>query len=317
MPNCIYCYNKPVIITLTGENSFGLRHQLAGLVEAFIAENGDLSLERLDGEDADFARLQESLTSLPFLSSKKLVVLRAPGKNKQFIEKFEQLLGNLPETTEVIIVEPKLDKRLSYYKFLKQKTDYRDFPELDVNGLSRWLVQTAQAQAGSLSLNDARYLVERVGTDQQLLSNELEKLLLYDTNINRQTIDLLTEPTPQSTIFQLLEAAFAGNPRRTLELYAEQRTLKVEPPQIVAMLAWQLHVLAIIKTAGDRGPDIIAKEAKLNPFVVRKSQSIARGLSLNELKKLVNDLLKIDIASKSAAIDTDEALQLYLLQLAS
>lgn len=314
---CIYCYNEDVIITLTGENSFGLQRELNGLVEAFVSEHGDLALERLDGDEADFAKLQESLTSLPFLSSAKLVVLRTPGKNKQFLEKFEQLLVGLPETTEVIIVEPKLDKRLSYYKFLKQKTDYRDFPELDLGGLSRWLADTAKAQNGSLSLNDARYLAERVGANQQLLANELDKLLLYNSDITRQTIDLLTEPTPQSTIFQLLEAAFAGNHRHTMELYAEQRTLKVEPPQIIAMLAWQLHVLAIIKTAGNRLPDQIAKDSRLNPFVVRKSQGIVRHLQLSRLRQLISDLLQIDAATKSTAIDSDEALQHYLLRLAT
>jgi DNA polymerase III delta subunit len=304
------------VITLTGENDFALRRELKQLVETFVAEHGDLSLERVDGQEADFQRVQEALTSLPFLASRKMIVLREPGSHKQFAEQAEQIFDNLPETNQLIIIEAKLDKRLSYYKFLKSKTDYREFPELDINGLSRWLVEAAQAQSGSLSSGDARYLIERVGAKQQLLSNELEKLLLYDAKVTRQTIDLLTEPTPQSTIFQLLEAAFAGNSRRTIQLYTQQRALKVQPPQIVAMLAWQLHVLAIIKTAGDRGPDIIAKEARLNPFVVRKSQSIARNLQPTQLKKLISDLLKLDIATKSTSVDADEALQHYLLTVA-
>jgi DNA polymerase III delta subunit len=99
-------------------------------------------------------------------------------------------------------------------------------------------------------------------------------------------------------------------------LYAEQRALKVEPAQIVAMLAWQLNILAIVKAAGSRGPEAVAKEAKLNPFVVQRSQSIARNLSLAQLKKLVSDLLKIDVATKRTNIDPDEALQHYLLAVA-
>jgi len=306
-----------MIITLCGENSYGLQQELRSLVDAFVTEHGDLALERIDGEEADFARLRESLTSLPFLVNKKLVVLRAPSKNKQFTEKFEQIISDIPETTEVIIVEPKLDKRISYYKFIKSKTDFREFNALDPDGLAGWLVATAQKQGGAISSSDARYLVERVGSNQQLLSNEIEKLLIYDKKISRQTIDLLTETAPQSTIFQLLEAAFAGQTKRTTQLYKEQRALKVEPPQIIAMLAWQLHVLAIIKTAGNRGADEIAKAARLNPFVVRKSQSIARNLSLTELKKLINDLLSIDTRSKRTNIDSDEALQLYLLRLST
>jgi DNA polymerase-3 subunit delta len=306
-----------MIVTLTGANRFGLSQKLRQLTDAFVAQHGDLALEKLDGQEAEFGRISEALTSLPFLASQKMVILREPSANKKFVELAEQILGAVPETTDVIVVEPKLDKRLSYYKFLKKSTDFQEFTELDQPGLAAWLVEAAKSQKGSLSLSDARYLVERVGPDQQLLSNELDKLLIYSPQITRQTIDLLTEATPQSTIFQLLEAAFAGNTKRTLDLYAEQRALKVEPPQIIAMLAWQLHVLSVIKLAGDRTADQIAKKARLNPFVVRKSQLIANKLSQGEVRQLVRDLLKIDTASKRTNLDADEALQHYLLELAS
>jgi DNA polymerase III delta subunit len=305
-----------MIVTLTGPNGFALQSALQQLVAAFVAEHGNLAVERLDGEETEFGRLQEALTSLPFLATKKMAVLRRPDANKQFSERFEQLFAEVPETTEVILVEPKLDKRLSYYKFLKRRTDFREFPEHDTNGLARWLVDSAKQQGGSLSVGDARYLVDRSGTNQQSLRNELDKLLLYNVHITRQTIDLLTDPTPQSTIFQLLEAAFGGNTRLAMNLYREQRALKVEPAQIVAMLAWQLHVLAIIKTAGDRSADQIAKEAKLNPYVVRKSQGITRKLTLPNLKALIADLLSLDTRSKREAIDLDDGLQNYLLLLA-
>lgn len=304
-----------MVVTLTGENSFALQRELNGLVQAYLAEHSDLGLERIDGQEVSTERIAEAVTSLPFLASKKLVVLRAPSSNKQFTEQAEQILDEVSETTDVIIIEPKLDKRLSYYKFLKKKTDFREFPELDINGLARWLTDTARAQDASLSPADARYLVERVGTSQQLLANDLEKLVLYDPKITRQTIDLLTDPTPQSTIFQLLEAAFAGNGKKTLDLYVEQRALKVEPIQIIAMLAWQLHVLAILKTAGDREVDQIAKEAKLNPYVLRKSQDIANKLTLPNLKSQISNLLEIDTKSKRTNLDADEALQNYLLKL--
>lgn len=305
-----------MVVTLTGENDFGLKAELQTTVSRFVEEHGDLALERLDGQEATYEQLQESLTGLPFLAARKMVVLRSPSANKQFVERAEQLLGQVPETSDVILIEPKLDKRLSYYKYLKSKTDFHEFPPLDQPGLAQWLVKEAKQHDGSISSGDARYLVDRVGANQRLLSNELEKLLLYEPKISRRTIDLLTDPAPQSTVFQLLEAAFAGNARQALRIYGEQRALKVEPPQIIAMLAWQLHVLAVIKTAGERGADEIAKQARMSPFVVRKSQSIARRLSLSELKVLIADLLKIDTDSKRTSIDTDEALQHYIMTLA-
>jgi DNA polymerase-3 subunit delta len=304
-----------MIITLTGENAFLLGQALKKIVDGFAAEYSAMALERIDGEEADFVRMQEALTSLPFLSSKKMVVLRSPGANKKFSEEAEKLLGEVPETTDVVIVEPKPDKRLGYYKYLKKATDFREFPPLDLNGLAKWLAQAAKEQGGGISPADARYLAERVGMNQQLLANELEKLLIHSPKITRQAIDALTEATPQSTIFQLLEAAFAGDSKRALRLYQEQRAMKVEPPQIVAMLAWQLHVLAVIKTAGPKSPQQIAAEAKISPYVVQKSAGIARKMTLPELKKLIANLLAIDVRSKRESIDPDEALQHYLLSL--
>ncbi len=306
-----------MIITLTGSNHFALNEARRKLTGDFLGEYGDMGLERLDGEEASYERITEASQSLPFLASKKMVILRNPGTQKQFQENIDELLKNVPETTDLIIVESKLDKRLSYYKTLKAQTDFRQFDQLEPRELAKWLVEQAKQQSASVQLVDANYLVERVGANQELVANELEKLISFDPNITRRTIDLLTEPTPQSSIFELLDVAFAGNKKRTMELYKEQRALKVEPQQIVAMLAWQLHVLAIVKTAGDRPSGEIAREAKISPFVVQKTQSIARNLSTQDVKRLIHDALQLDIRLKSQSIDADEALQYFLLTISS
>lgn len=297
-----------MITTLTGSNSFGLHAALRQHVDSFLSEYSDMGLERLDGEESSYDRMRESLESLPFLAPKKLVVLQNPSANKEFAEKASELLDNVPDSTDVIIVEPKLDKRLSYYKYLKKSTDYQEFAELDDRGLSSWLITEVKNQGGTLSSADARYLVDRVGVNQQLLSGELAKLLSYNPQITRQTIDLLTDLAPQSTIFELLDAALSGQTKQALQLYSEQRAMKVDPQQIIALLGWQLHVLAVVKTAGDRDPGMVAKAAKLNPYVVRKSQGIVRRLSVTDLRGLIRRTLDLDIRLKSQPIDADEAL---------
>lgn len=304
-----------MLVTLTGANDFLRKAELKKLAGDFIAEHTDMAVERFDGEEHEAARMRESLSALPFLTARKLVILYEPGKQKAFAENIESILEGAAETTDLVIVEPKLDKRLSYYKTLKKATDFREFNDLDANGLARWAGDYAKGQGGSLGAGDARFLVDRIGPNQLLLKQELDKLLAYDPAITKQTIELLTEPTPQSTVFELLDAAFAGNAKRAMELYREQRAQKVEPQAIIAMLAWQLHVLALVKTAGERSADDTAREAKLNPFVVRKSQSLARHITLDKLKAMISRLLEIDLKLKTVTIDADEALQLYLVTL--
>ncbi|HSX36130.1 MAG TPA: DNA polymerase III subunit delta [Patescibacteria group bacterium] len=304
-----------MVVTLTGANDFARTQELRRRVDAFIAAHSDISLERLDGEEATAAQMQGAISSLPFLSARKMVILREPGKQKAWAEHFANILKEVADTSDVIIVEPKLDKRLTYYKTLKKETEFIECAEIDAGGLARWAAEYAKERGGALSAGDARLLIDRVGPNQQLLTQELNKLLDYDPQITRTTIELLTERLPQSTVFELLDVAFSGNAKRAMELYREQRALKVEPQAIIAMLAWQLHVLALVKTAAGRSVDDIAREARLNPFVVRKSQGLARNLTLEVLQRQIAGLLALDVSLKTKSIDADEALQLYLLQL--
>ena len=305
-----------MIITITGSNVFGRSTALEALVQAFVDEHTAMAVERFDGEEAGVERMRESIHSLPFLTARKLVILKMPSSQKSFTESIDAILEDIPETTDLIIIEPKLDKRLAYYKTLKKVTDFQDFPELDSAGLSTWAVAYAQSKNAKLAAKDAKKLVDRVGASQQILRQEIDKLAVYATDITSDTIELLTDYLPQSTVFELLDAAFAGDIQRAMRLYAEQRSLRVEPQAILAMIAWQLHTLVVVKAGGGRSVADIAKEAKLNPFVVRKSQGIVRALPLSRLRELVQSLLILDTRLKRQSIDADEAVQLYILGLA-
>lgn len=304
-------------MTLTGENDVLRQEALRRLTDDFVAEHGDMALERLDGEEASFERMLGSVQSLPFLAPRKLVVLRKPSANKEFLEKFDAFLEGIAETNDAILVEPKLDKRLSYYKTLKKRTEFKDFAVLDGNALVQFLIAYAKEQSGVVSGSDAHLLIDRVGTNQLNLQHELDKLLAYNSHINRTSIELLTDRTPQSSIFELLDAAFSGNSRRAMRLYKEQRALKVEPQQIIAMLVWQLYILSLVKTGVKQSNDQIAKEAKISPFTVRKTQNLARNISLKQLKKYVSELRTFDVRLKSEGLLADEVVQYYLLSLAT
>jgi DNA polymerase III subunit delta len=302
-----------MVTVLTGTNAFALQQELQKSVQTFLQEHGDMAIERLDGEEVSYERISEAVQSLPFLAARKLVILRAPSARKQFIEQFEALLTDLPEITDIIIIEPKIDKRTAYYKWLKKNTEFKEFNELDIRGLAPWAAQYAKEQGAELSLSDAAYLIDRTGANQAHLSNEIKKLALVGNKITREIISSLTEPTPQSKIFDLLDAAFSGQTKKAMNLYTEQRTMKVEPQEILAMIGWQLRQVALAKTA-DNKHDLV-KEGKTSPYSANKAKAIANRLTLQKLRKLVDDLVALDARSKRQPIDLDEALQTYLLKI--
>ncbi len=302
-----------MITVLTGVNDFARGAELRRLIDAFVAEEGEFGLERIDAAEVDLGRLLESVLSVPFLADKRMIVLTNLAANKPLVEGIEQFLAAVADTTEVIIDEKKFDKRLNLYKVLKKQADMREFNELDERALAAWLAREAEARGGRLKPGDASYLVQRCGLDQLGLSNELDKLLAHNPEITRQMIDLLTEPLPQGSVFDLLDAAFSGNRKKTSDLYDNQRRQQVEPQAIMGMIAWQLHVLAVVKFNEKDGAEQIAKKAKLNPFVVRKTLNLTRNLTQAQVKDLVSRALKLDVRLKSEMIDADDAVQHFLL----
>lgn len=306
-----------MIRTLTGANGFLMRQELRSLTAEFIKQYGEFGYERVSAEDHDYNALLDRVQTLPFLAEKRLVVIDNPASNKQLAEKITDFLASVNDQTDVVFVEVKFDKRSVIYKTLKKQTDLHEYAEPDEPGLVRWLSQEAQAQGGRLSTNDARLLVQRVGINQLRLSNELKKLLSYDATVSRQSIELLTTQTPQSTTFELLDAAFAGRTSRALALYDEQRRQKVEPHAILALIGWQLHVLAVVKSGQSLPPAEVASKAKLNPFVVRKTAGLARQVSQPALTALINKTLRLDIRLKSEAMDADAAVQELLLSISN
>ena len=302
-----------MIITLTGNNSYGLQRRSRQLTSQFVKKYGELALERLDASQTTAVAILEAVQSLPFLATRKMVVVRDLAANVEAAVVVEQIIEAAGDDTDLVIIESNPDKRTAYYKLLAKKTKLESFDELDARALAGWSVDEAKNLGGRINLADANYLVERLGANQQLLANELAKLVLYQPQIDRAAIDLLTEPTPQSKIFDLLDSAFAGNKARTLALYKEQRALKVEPPEILAMLGWQLKALAVAKLGEGKSSAAIAADFGMNPFVINKSARLVRHMEMDKLKNLVNEALDMDYKSKTSALDLDEALKTYLV----
>src|SRR5579884_3237989 len=184
-----------MLITLTGSNFYLLKKRLDELTGDFVAEHGELALERIDAEEAAPAAVLDAVQSLPFLAARKMVLVRGLGANKDISGQIEQIIDSAGDSVDVVFHEPSPDKRSGYFKVLKARTQLEEYNEMDARGLAAWIAEEAKKSGAQLSMADANYIVERVGPSQEQLANELEKLALYDKNITRENIDLLIVKT--------------------------------------------------------------------------------------------------------------------------
>ncbi len=301
-------------ITLVGENTYLLRKELSKVISDFEQEHGDLAVERFSGEVANFEQIFSAITNPPFLTPKKLVVVEDISSVKDINTRFEELLSQSQDQIEVVLVSDKLDKRSALYKYLKKHTDYKEFVNIPANNISGWVKSEVVARGGSIDSQSAQVLVEFVGTNQQKLSNEIDKLLQYNSKISVDSINLLSVKQPSTTMFQLLDALFAKDTKLMMSLYDDQRKQQVEPLTILSMVLWQLHILAVVKTAPKgKSSEQISKDAGIHSFVVQKSVNIARKMSLTHLKKFISDVVDLEVKLKTQTVDADDAVKHLLL----
>ena len=304
-----------MVITITGDNQHRARAEANSVIEAFVTQHGALAIERFDASETEVEQILSAVSSTSLLSSHKLVFIQDFETNKALTERTEELVEQTPEDTTLLITIGKLDKRLTYGKFLKKNSDYREFATLSPQEIINWLVEAAADKGGQMDRSTAQYLVDFVGADQERLSNELDKLVLFDPKITRSTIDQLSERQPSSTVFELLDAGFNGRQERAVKLYEEQRRQQMEPLAIIGMIGWQLHVLALVKTGKNKSAAEIAKDAGVHPFVVQKSMTLAGNMALSKLRQLVHHAVVLEEQMKSRTMNADDAVKHFLLSL--
>ena len=300
-----------------GENIQERDAAVSKLLQEFRAVNGDMAIDSIDAETAELADVIDAVTTVPFLAPKRLVVLRYMSTNKELAASIDVIIDRVADSTDMLIIEARLDARGVYMKTLKKRaTTVHHFESVEGNLLQSWLLQDAKAVGVKISPAVAQELIDRVGHNQLLLHNELQKLSLMSPTITSELVRSATHYLPASSVFAMLDAALQGNVARASTLYEEQRIQGVEPQSILGMIAWQLHITAIVVASKGKTAEEIAKTAKLNPFVVRKNMALTKKMSKQTITHMLDAAIAADIRIKTGKSKPDPEIHLLLMNLA-
>lgn len=306
-----------MITAFIGDNGHAREQAASEYIAGFVAVNGDTAVDRFAADSLEMAQLTDSLATVPFLSPRRLVVVRDLSTNKALADAIEDIAKNVADSSDLVIIENHIDNRSKYLSNLKNLAEVREFAHLEGEDLLNWIESFTESLGGKIDHSAALSLVDRVGTNHQLISNELQKLVLYSTQVTPDSIKLLTTYNPQSSVFNMLDSAFSGNAAQALRLYHEQRSQGMEPQALMGMIIWQLVILCIIKTAGNElPPNEIAAKAKISPFVIRKNLTNVRRLSEAKIINLLKLTIDTDIKLKTTSVNADSAVQTLIMAFA-
>jgi DNA polymerase III delta subunit len=190
----------------------------------------------------------------------------------------------------------------------------------------RLLQEEAQNREIELSPPIAMQLVERCGTDLQLLINELEKCALFagQNPISLEVVAEMTQPALHNTTFDLIDATIDRQGARALDIVRQLFAANISPEQLLGQLIGHLRLLFQARALLDAGVsdarslNAMAPQERAqfpnegmvallaNPgqkFRANKMLSQARRLSIAQIQSALEMALETDLALKGVSGD--------------
>ncbi|KKQ00244.1 MAG: polymerase III, delta subunit protein [Candidatus Moranbacteria bacterium GW2011_GWD1_36_198] len=213
-------------------------------------------------------------------------------------------------------------KNGALYKFLFKTAKRQEFAPLEGTALANWALTFAKTQSAEISFtkNALNMLLAATGSDLNILSNEITKLVNYKNSgeIVDADVVLLVKSKVDSTMFETIEALASGNKSKALDLFHQQLTKGEDVFYILSMYTYQIRTLLKIGDfywQGMTGAPQIAQASGIHPYVVQKSLSQIRNLSEQKTKQMLRDLAEIDFSAKTGKVDPVLALDTFIVSL--
>lgn len=314
-----------------GEEGFLIGDLIKRLKESLLNEQAaELDFSVYDADHVpsriDWRHIQNELQTVPFLSSKRIVLIKNSGLFKTGVNlpadqmaAAEACLKHESSLSCLILKEEKVDKRVKkLFAILQEKSAAFEIGRMDVPGLLRWIAAFLHRYHIRISRQAAENLIDRCESDMLSLSNELNKLRLYAESqgldsLTQKEVDLLARPDLRGGIFDLTDALAVSDSANALRLYRLLRQNKEAGTLILFMLARHVKQLICARSAGREG--LLSPLMNLPPFVLSRLLKQSQSFSEARLARMYRLCQERDSRIKWGMMNEDIALESLLITL--
>lgn len=300
------------IIFIYGEDTYRSKQKLDAIKQKYIdASLGDTNLAIIDGEMAKTDEIVRQLFALPFLAKSRLVIVKnlLTSGSTTVQERVLEILEKIPQSTVALFYEQGMpDGKSQIFKRLI-KTKSQAFDLLKSNQLADWIKDYVKNEGGSIDQDALRQLVESIGPDLWRMSNELDKLLLYDKKIAASSVNSIVNFEVNTNVFSLLDGIGERNKAKAFGELGNLLKTREGGLRIMAMIQKSVRTIAVTKI--EQQPP---KSWRIHPFVAAKAQKQARNFSLEDLKGYYQRLASLDYLTKIGTIEPETAIAIFIAE---
>ncbi|AOH55777.1 DNA polymerase III subunit delta [Peribacillus muralis] len=318
------------VYLLFGTEAYLINETKQLLIENVLHEDEmDFNFSQFDLEETPVETALEDVETLPFIGERRLVFMQNPffltaekakSRVEHDVKRLEAYLADPVPYSIVVLTAPyeKLDERKKITKELKRKAVLVEAKKLGDHELKGWV----RERVGSVRIDEQaiELLLELAGTNLMMLTNELDKMLLYveaDKHITAEIVEKLVAKSLEQNIFTLVDHVLQRKMESAMTILHDLLRQNEEPIKILSVMAGQVRLMYQVKELSRQGysQQKIAGQLKVHPFRVKLALEKTGKFQERELLGIMNDLAEADYKMKTGQADKAITLELLLLKI--
>jgi len=327
----------PEIYLFDGDDEFAISESIDKIrIKLGDVNIAEMNTTRLDGRSFSLNQLKDAVATVPFLASKRMVILTHPTtrlKDRSEQEEFINYLSAEKPTTKLVLVENEFltserdrkDGRLNWLEKWAsspqqaKRVYIRHHAQPGGALMVKWIQEHVKTMGGQITSQAAVSLTNQIGDDTRLATQEITKLLTYVNfarPVDTDDVEHLTPLTAKIGDFELVNALRDRDQRKAQALL--QRSLQEDDPlRIFQSIVFQIRVLIVARELLDERATIndIPKSLKIGYYPAKLAMESAPRYSSKFLELIYHRLLDLDEAIKTGQMDPDLALELLVIEL--
>ncbi|MDY3909886.1 MAG: DNA polymerase III subunit delta [Eubacterium sp.] len=301
-----------------GEERYMVRYYRNSLKEKLSQPEDEMNCTVFQGDKANPSAIADVAQILPFMAPQRLIVVQDSGFFKNASDMVD-FMDTFPDTTYLVFVEREVDKRNRLYKWMSKNGCITECKAQNAAMLAKWIAGYAKRADKAISTQASELLVERVGTDMELLSGEIEKLIGYvgeRHDIEISDVEAISSGVTVSRIFEMIDAVALGEKEKALKLYDDLLANKESPMSILYLFSRHINILLQIKELSALGASQgeIVKSIGIPPFTVKKYARQAGLFKRSKLLQMLEKRADYEEKFKNGKLSDQLAVELFLIQ---
>jgi len=298
--------NTPANLFL-GEEQFLKDEAIENLKSKFLdSSTKELNYSIFYAKDKGFElkSLFDALNTMPFLSKKRLVILKQADDLPKPAKESVVLYLRAPKESTILIIET--SSSVIKGDFLLQASKLAKlyyFRRLTDASIGAWLTKKAAQARKKISYDAIKMLKEDLPNDLRMLSSNLENIILYTGDrqlITRQDVEKVIGISPSHTAFDLIDSIENRDAKKALRIFSSLKRDKKRETELLGLLSWNTRMLlrtkelSNVKNASDMRRDI-----GLNPRSFERISKQASGFKTSQILNLLDGIVKADLDIKT------------------